>query len=189
MANTYLLSYFSKRYTILVIFMTAAFLAESTAAYALTPTQQQQNNRIQREQQIQQQEDTERSLNTGRPQTTIEVPTPSLQKGQGTGCRKIKRILLVDATHMSKEENDKLVAPYTRKCLGADDIEKLMSDVTSFYIKKGYVTTRIYLPAQDLSTGTLKIQIVPGKARHKSFGGLFEHAPRMWCRSGSSARR
>ena len=112
---------------------------------------------------MQQQEDTERSLNTGRPQTTIEVPKPALQKGQGAGCRNIKRIMLVDATHMSKKENDALTAPYAGKCLGVDEIQKLMSDATAFYINKGFVTTRVYLPPQDLTTGTLKIQIIPGK--------------------------
>jgi len=166
MARTYLLSYFSRCYALAGVLLAAALLAESTAAFALTPTQlqdaAQQSDRIQREQQIQQQEDTDNSLNTGRPQTSIQVPAPPVPKGTGAGCRKIKRVLLLDATHMSQKENDALVTPYAKKCLGVDDIEKLMSDVTSFYIKKGYVTTRIYLPAQDLSKGTLKLQVVPG---------------------------
>jgi hemolysin activation/secretion protein len=136
-------------------------------ALALTPAQlqdaQQQNDTIQREQQMQQQEDTERALKTGRPQTNIQVPAPPLQKGKGEGCRNIKRIMLLGATHMSKKEEHKLTAPYAGKCLGVNEIEKLMSDVTAFYINKGFVTTRIYLPAQDLSTGTLNVQIVPGK--------------------------
>jgi len=167
MSKNNLSLYFSKFYAIFLIFLVACIFTESSKALALTPAQlqdaQQQNDKIQREQQIQQQEDQERALNTGRPQTNIQLPAPSLQKGKGEGCRKIKRVMLVDATHMSKKEQAALVAPYTGKCLGVEDIEKLMSDVTSFYINKGYVTTRIYLPAQDLSTGTLKVQIVPGK--------------------------
>jgi hemolysin activation/secretion protein len=167
MGSKYLSPCFSRHCAIFIIFLAAGLLAESPPALAFTPTQlqdaQQQNDKIQREQQIQQQQDIDNSLNTGRPQSNIQVPAPSLQKGKGEGCRKIKRIMLVDATHMSEKEKAALIAPYAGKCLGVDDIEKLMSDVTSFYIKKGFVTTRVYLPAQDLSKGRLKVQIVPGK--------------------------
>jgi len=157
---------YSKRYYFFALLLTGLF-AESSSAYALTGSQlqdaAQQNDRIQREQQIQQQQDMEKSEETGRPQTNIQVPAPVLPKGKGEGCRNIKRIQLLDATHMSKKEEAKIIAPFAGKCLGVNEIEKLMSDVTAFYINKGYVTTRIYLPAQDLSTGTLKLQIVAGK--------------------------
>ncbi len=123
----------------------------------------QQSERIQREQLRRQQEDIERTIESRRPPTHIEVPGQPGQAGQGQGCRRIDHIELQDAVHMFKAEEEALIQPYLGKCLGVDEIQKLLSDITTFYVNKGYVTTRVYLPAQDLSTGTLIVKIVPGK--------------------------
>jgi hemolysin activation/secretion protein len=75
----------------------------------------------------------------------------------------ITRIELKDTVHMTKGEMEAMVAPYAGKCLGVDDIQSLLSAITTFYVKKGYVTTRVYLPAQDLTKGTLQIKVLEGK--------------------------
>lgn len=49
------------------------------------------------------------------------------------------------------------------QCLGVAEIETLMSEITRFYIERGYVTTRAYLPAQDLSQGTLTLAVIEGR--------------------------
>lgn len=142
-------------------------LAFISPARALTPADinnaAHQSDRIQREQLQRQQEDINRAIETGRPQTTIGVAPPKVQKGHGTGCRLITRIELKDTVHMSEKEMEELVSPYAGKCLGVDEIQNLLSAITAFYVKKGYVTTRVYLPAQDLTKGTLQIKVVEGK--------------------------
>lgn len=156
-----------RRHVACLLLMAAVSLGAVQYAWAASPTDiqksTQQSDRIQREQLLRQQEDIDRSIESHRPRTHIEVPAPSTQKGQGEGCRQIDHIELQDAVHMSKAEEAELVKPYVGKCLGVDEIQKLLSDITAFYINKGYVTTRAYLPAQDLSKGTLTIKIVPGK--------------------------
>jgi hemolysin activation/secretion protein len=122
----------------------------------------QQSERIQREQQQRQQEDIQRSEGN-RPQTTLVAPTPAVPKGHGAGCRVINRIVLRDTVHMSYAAGGEAVQPYVGKCLGVDEIEAILSALTKFYVDKGYATTRVYLPPQDLSQGTLLIAVVPGK--------------------------
>ncbi|HTK84372.1 MAG TPA: ShlB/FhaC/HecB family hemolysin secretion/activation protein [Patescibacteria group bacterium] len=145
----------------------AALLAFIPAAQALTPADlnnaAHQSDRIQREQLQRQQEDIDRAIETGRPQTTIEAPSPQVQHGKGSGCRLITRIELKDTVHMSKAEMESLVSSYAGRCLGVDDIQNLLSAITAFYVKKGFVTTRVYLPAQDLTKGTLQIKVVEGR--------------------------
>jgi hemolysin activation/secretion protein len=142
------------------------------AAPAMAQTQSQidqaaqQSERIQREQMQRQQEDINRSLETNRPQTTIEVQPPRVPQGHGTGCRDIDHIRLVNAVHMSSKQAHTLMGLYvgtSGRCLGVDEIQKLLSDITRFYVDRGYATTRVYLPAQDLTKGMLLIQVVPGK--------------------------
>ncbi len=153
------------RFMIFSGFATALTLMGATSAFALTNAQiqsaQQQTDQILRQQQLQQQSEMDKALRT-RKQTQISVPLPKMQQGHGKGCRMIKKIELLDPVHMPKAEQRKLTAPFEGKCLGVDQIEKLMSGITAFYINKGYVTTRVYLPGQNLATGILKLQIVPG---------------------------
>jgi hemolysin activation/secretion protein len=155
------------RVHLLALAAATVFLAFIPSARALTPADinnaAHQSDRIQREQLQRQQEDIDRAIETGRPQTTIGVAPPQVQKGHGTGCRLITRIELKDTVHMSEKEMEGLVSAYAGKCLGVDDIQNLLSAITAFYVKKGYVTTRVYLPAQDLTKGVLQIKVVEGR--------------------------
>lgn len=143
-------------------------LALSTSGLALTPAEIEAGARaakqIQNEQQerMQQQlrEDALRRQET--PQQALpDVKPPTLPKS--TICREIKEIVLTGATLLSESEKTGLTAPYVNKCLYAEDIEKLLSEILKTYIDRGYVTVRPYVQAQDLSTGRLEILIVEGK--------------------------
>lgn len=80
----------------------------------------------------------------------------------GAGCWPIKKIHLSGAHQLLFRQHDELVAAYVGRCMGAKDVAQLMSDVTRFYVSQGYVTTRVYLPAQDLSLGDLELSVVEG---------------------------
>lgn len=51
------------------------------------------------------------------------------------------------------------------QCLGAKGINLLMSQIQNRLVDHGYVTTRVLAPQQDLNSGTLALQVVPGKIR------------------------
>lgn len=51
------------------------------------------------------------------------------------------------------------------QCLGAKGINLLMGQLQNRLIDHGYVTTRVLAPQQDLNSGTLALQVVPGKIR------------------------
>ncbi|SDF83310.1 hemolysin activation/secretion protein [Onishia taeanensis] len=55
-----------------------------------------------------------------------------------------------------------------------DDLNELLRRVTQAYIDKGYVTTRAYLPQQELSKGILRVVVVEGhiEAIESQDGGL-----------------
>lgn len=54
---------------------------------------------------------------------------------------------------------------YAGRCIGKSGIELLLRRLSAKIIAQGYVTTRINLPAQDLSSGALRLQLVPGRIR------------------------
>lgn len=51
---------------------------------------------------------------------------------------------------------------YTGKCIGRAGLNLIVQRLTATILGKGYTTTRLGIPEQDLSGGTLKIDLVPG---------------------------
>lgn len=78
-------------------------------------------------------------------------------------CFDIRRISLSGASLVSQAQQDELLAPFVGRCLGSGELNDILKAVTGFYLDRGYVTTRAYLPQQDLSTGELEVQVVEGR--------------------------
>lgn len=78
-------------------------------------------------------------------------------------CFPIKTIELKGADNLSATERERLIKPYIDKCLGVAQLNQLLKAVTDHYIDKGMVTSRAYLPQQDLSKGHLQVLVVEGK--------------------------
>jgi len=47
--------------------------------------------------------------------------------------------------------------------LGASGIDNLLKTITGHYLNRGYVTSRAYLPEQDLTSGILQIIVIEGR--------------------------
>lgn len=58
---------------------------------------------------------------------------------------------------------------YAGQCVGKQGIDVLVKGLSQAILARGYVTTRVLLPEQDLSTGTLKFWLIPGVIRHVHF--------------------
>ncbi|MBA2921590.1 ShlB/FhaC/HecB family hemolysin secretion/activation protein [Pseudomonas sp. P7] len=78
-------------------------------------------------------------------------------------CFPIKTIELQGANALSDGERAKLLKPYTEQCLGVSQLNALLKAITDYYLEKGLVTSRAYLPQQDLSNGNLKVLVVEGR--------------------------
>lgn len=80
-----------------------------------------------------------------------------------TRCFPIKDIELKGADSLSALDRERLLKPYIGQCLGVSQLNELLKVITDYYIDRGMVTSRAYLPQQDLSTGHLKVLVVEGK--------------------------
>jgi hemolysin activation/secretion protein len=80
-----------------------------------------------------------------------------------TRCFPIKDIELNGADNLSDSEKNRLLKPYIGQCLGIPQLNELLRVITDHYIDKGLVTSRAYLPQQDLSGGHLKVLVVEGR--------------------------
>ncbi|WP_263597862.1 POTRA domain-containing protein, partial [Pseudomonas fluorescens] len=78
-------------------------------------------------------------------------------------CFPIKGIELQGADSLSVSERERLLKPYLGQCLGVPQLNELLKVITDHYIDKGLITSRAYLPQQDLSSEHLKVLVVEGK--------------------------
>lgn len=54
------------------------------------------------------------------------------------------------------------LSPYIGRCIGREGINRIIKGLTSRLIERGYVTTRIGIPEQDIAGGVLRLMLIPG---------------------------
>lgn len=153
------------------IFVIGVVLGLKTSILTAAPTAADINqaareaDRIQREQQIRQQQEVQEEL-LKRPKTVIEFDSPSSvgpkADGGDTACRDVKQIVIDGASLLPDEERESITGPFLNTCMSLFDIERLLTQVTSFYINKGYVGARVYIQPQELNQGVLKLTAIEG---------------------------
>jgi hemolysin activation/secretion protein len=57
---------------------------------------------------------------------------------------------------------------YAGKCLGREGSSLIVQRLTASILARGYTTTRVGVPEQDLSQGVLTLTLVPGDDRGES---------------------
>ncbi|MGY6129903.1 ShlB/FhaC/HecB family hemolysin secretion/activation protein (plasmid) [Paraburkholderia strydomiana] len=75
-------------------------------------------------------------------------------------CFEIEKIRI---TNNPLDSLDRLVEPVKGQCVGADGLKIVQDGVANKLIGYGYVTTRVAVPEQSLASGTLQLDVVPGR--------------------------
>ncbi|MGN4069559.1 ShlB/FhaC/HecB family hemolysin secretion/activation protein, partial [Burkholderia gladioli] len=61
------------------------------------------------------------------------------------------------------------LAHYAGQCVGKQGVDTIVKGLSREILARGYITTRVLLPEQNLTTGTLKLALIPGVIRHVRF--------------------
>ena len=96
--------------------------------------------------------------------------SPELLPDRETPCFSVDRIELtgvdsdqfqwaLDSVNHAGGRED----PALHRCLGSRGINQVMSRIQNSIIAAGFVTTRVLAPPQDLTSGTLRLALVPGR--------------------------
>jgi hemolysin activation/secretion protein len=78
-------------------------------------------------------------------------------------CHVIEKITINNNTLLSVRHLRDTVRIYEGQCLGVNKIQSLLGDLTNKYITRGYITSRVYLPPQNLSSGELELNVEEGR--------------------------
>ncbi|MFZ4524182.1 MAG: ShlB/FhaC/HecB family hemolysin secretion/activation protein [Chlorobium sp.] len=111
----------------------------------------------------------ERSNSDSQPQQAEELSKPSKKK-QHTRVGDVVRVSVKEFKFsgfkglVSDEELQPLVSEYLGKSLSLGDLEAIADKVTLYLKDKGWLLAYVYLPAQDVTTGVIEINISQGKS-------------------------
>lgn len=104
-------------------------------------------------------------------------PAPGAVKS-AEGCFQIRQIVVEGVTALKPWDVEAVVKPRQNTCIGSPAVQGLMQELTNQYLKLGHITTRVYIPKQDLKTGVLKLLVVEGHIEGIVFRQVFEGEPK-----------
>lgn len=142
-----------KIYHLLLLLILLPKLAYGANAYTEPGEYFLEQQRLKRNQQLMEKPPAEVEA----PQT--QQPVETTRKG---ACFFIESVQLEGVSKLSAKEIDNLTQPSVGRCVDINDINKLVTEITNFYIEKGYVTTRTYIPPQNLKSGILQLKVIEG---------------------------
>ncbi|MCZ3380629.1 ShlB/FhaC/HecB family hemolysin secretion/activation protein, partial [Rhizobium sp. AG207R] len=100
---------------------------------------------------------------TPKPSAAEGQQPPTTGGGKSGPCFAITHIEVEGVTQFSAGAIDKVTGPYANRCVGVGDINALLRDLTHLYLDKGFVSSRVYVPAQDIAkTKVLRLVAVEG---------------------------
>jgi len=109
---------------------------------------------------------------TPTPQLEPTQPPPS-EPSPGIEAKvQVKRVEVLGSTVFSAEELAEVVAPFVGKEATFEQLLEIRTAVTNLYTSNGYTTSGAFLPPQDVSDGSIKIQVVEGELERIEVQGL-----------------
>ncbi|MFL4470140.1 ShlB/FhaC/HecB family hemolysin secretion/activation protein [Tateyamaria armeniaca] len=98
---------------------------------------------------------------TAKPGLAIDI-TPVDPVEAEAFCVPITSINVEGITLIPDTQVNETLTLYARDCIGPLGVDQLLQALTDLYLESGYITSRAYIPEQDISSGTLTLVVVEG---------------------------
>jgi len=141
-------------------------------------TQANQINRLQAEQARFREEQALRKA-TSAPEGNVATPPNMVTSHSVETCIDIKKISLNGVNLISVAKLQRALAQFEGRCLGLAELHNVLEVLTYLYVEQGYIATRAYLPAQDLSNGTLDVVVIEGRLEDIAVDGQLSKGRQM----------
>lgn len=90
------------------------------------------------------------------------APDPGPAQAQGGPCFPIGQIVVEGVTILSPAEIAALTRPYVPSCMDGAAIQSVMRAIDAAYAERGHITSKTYIPAQNLGEGRLTLSVTEG---------------------------
>lgn len=117
----------------------------------------------------------ERLLRQQAPDVRLQPPAPLVDREDDlpgeTPCFRIDRVFLDGQRTDAFAWLDIYLNRYAGRCIGALGIDLVVRRASALAVAKGFITTRLVIPEQELAGGTLRLVLIPGVIRAIRFSG------------------
>lgn len=138
--------------------------ALSPAFAAQPPTSQEMSGQVRTRELQEEEKALRKQIETKKKKPVVEEKLPQeAPPAAPTEKTLITKINVIGATLIPEKAIRGLVAPFENKELDLKEMQGVADVVTEAYRKKGYVTSRAYLPPQKIELGVLEIRIMEGR--------------------------
>lgn len=155
--------------------VSANMLSPSVPQNVATLDAQEQSRQQERERALQQQNTPETDIRLTRPSAAL----PDYSANESP-CFTINALQLVGDQAQRFQWALKAADKAKGRCLGAQGILLLINQVQNAILEQGYVTTRVMAEEQDLTQGTLTLQLLPGRIANIRFTEATSYRTRLW---------
>lgn len=105
----------------------------------------------------------ERNRLNNRPPGGVDVAPPQRDIATpGETCIQVNTVSVIGVTLLQTDTVNKIVSGFEGTCLGLSELNNILKQLTFLYVEKGYITSRAFLPEQDLADGSVEIVVVEG---------------------------
>lgn len=159
----------------------AAWPAAAVAQGVSPQELERQGDVIQRQQQERLREllDRARPVDPGVQGADLRGRSPDgTQAAEGGPCWPIDEVVVAGGERLQADTLRGLQLAHTGRCLSGADIQRVLGRVTQDFFERGEITTRAYLPEQDLASRRLLIEVVTGRIAGYRLEG--DGAQRIW---------
>lgn len=150
-------------------FTDLAAVAATPSASELQAIQREQEQLLRMEEERRREQERLRKLKELQPPEPEEKPEPKPEQ-ESERCFQIERITVDGVSVLSDSKIAALTSVYIGRCMKVADIEALLQQLNDAFRDAGYVTTRAYVPQQDLNEGTLLVNVLEGRIESLTLG-------------------
>jgi hemolysin activation/secretion protein len=145
------MKYASLGMTLAVIGLASPVLADTTPRLdpAIELQRQQQEQLIQRQ------------IQAPRPSVESEGPRVPAEPSS-VACVNVTKVTVSGVRVLASSDLLPALSPFEGRCLTQADVGQLLQAINALYVDRGYITSRAYLPEQDVSDGLLRIVVIEG---------------------------
>ncbi len=147
----------------------------SIFAQPIPPSDQDESNRRTQQEELRRRTQQEAEDRRNREQAKDTFLQPKVTAKEETTLPVEEVSFLIHTLQLEGEKIDQfpwlqnMLQPYRDQKIGREGLNLIVKRLTNALIARGYTTTRIGIPEQDLSSGTLKLVFVPGIIRSIHF--------------------
>jgi hemolysin activation/secretion protein len=143
----------------------------TSLAQPITPSDQDESNQRTQQEELRRRTQQEAEERRNREQSKDTFLQPKVTTGEETTLPVEDISFLIHTLELEGERVDEfswlqdMLKPYQDQKIGKEGLNLIVKRLTNALIARGYITTRIVIPKQDLSSGTLQLVLVPGIIR------------------------